>query len=219
MIQGPVLLLGDSITVGVQPFVKASGPVLAIAEGNKTSAWLLAKVTEAANSGLLAPFQNGIATLLIGTNDVGGYATAENSFSNIQHILSVLSSKGIRPYVMTVPPFKGWKNYESQFAAIDTKRKRLNDLIRGLPQVVIPLDTLTADPQDLSKLAASYDSGDHLHLNKARLGALVTKEVSGGASPPAPPAGGPLSGLGWLAVLGAAGVGYAVLRRRKFYRQ
>lgn len=222
-VPGPLLLLGDSITVRLYPFVQATGPKRTLAEGGKTAAWLLPKLRELEAAGGLDDGTR-TATVLLGTNDVSWGMTAEEIFTNIRSIWEILAHHGIRVLAMTVPPQRGWSYPPGVFEAVDQKRRKLNDLMRkaaipdqpGRPpetaSKLILLDEISADPTDPSRLAPGWDAGDHLHLRKDRLGALLQAEASGlpvtppGPSPATPSVPVPPSSSNVLLYVGAGGI-------------
>lgn len=206
MIQGSTLFLGDSITVGLAGLVPVAGEKGSLAEGGKTSGWLLPKVKALPD---LTSYRN--AFLLIGTNDIGGDTPWETTVHNIQEMRDVLTKAGVRAFVATIPPFKGYAGYEARFATIDDKRRRINDaLLRLAPPQVVDLDHLMADPSDPLRLRADLDGGDHLHPNKAGLAKIVDAAMSG-AQPTSSTRKGPdLLALSLLAL--GMGAGYALSR-------
>jgi hypothetical protein len=205
-IQGSLLLLGDSMTVGLDPYVPTAGKKLTIAQGSKTTDWLRNEIAlVGANRGGFGDFS--IAHVLIGANDIGGGRNIDDVFRDLKEVVRIadMSSENMKVFVSTLPPFRGWANYAPRYDAIEARRRDLNQRIRNsFPDSrVIPLDVLLADPNDPSRLSPAFDSGDHLHPNKMALGHLLDQQIekkqlesSGGSSFP------------WtIAVLGAAGLG------------
>jgi hypothetical protein len=190
-LQGSTLFLGDSMTVGLPPFVGVNGQTTFLAEVNRTADWLLSGLRDIEKRGGLDGPQRPVnATVLIGANDVGGSRTPAQIFDDISNVWAILHAHGIRVIAMTLPPFKGWTNYASRYAAIEAKREALNALIASstLPDLTIRLDQLTADASDPERLSRAYDSGDHLHPQKPALGALIQAAVAGAGLPePSPP--------------------------------
>ena len=229
-IQGNTLFLGDSITVGMPGFVGVDGQTSILAEGGKTADWLLGKLRGIEKLGALdGPDRPQNVVVLIGTNDVGGGRSIQAIFSDITAIWSIARDHGARVVAVTLPPFKGWANYGSRYGDINARRMALNALIvtSSIPDQTVLLDRLVADPADPERLAKSYDGGDHLHLQKPALAALLQAQIVGGGrgipqpvSPVGPariepptPAGGSL--LSYLLVGLAAVSGIAVLTRKR----
>lgn len=155
-IQGNTLFLGDSMSVALAPAVSVNGTKTTIAKGSQTSTWLKGQVTAKSFDGVQNVF------LLIGANDIGWMNPAD-TLANIAAI-KVMAPNVPNFYVMTLPPFKGWANYASNYAAINARRLQVNAGIHSAyDPMVIPLDNLLADSTDPEKLKASADSGDHLH--------------------------------------------------------
>lgn len=193
MIAGPALFCGDSITVGLPPFVNVSGEKAVIAEGGKTSAWLRSQIEGLDRIGQAGQYKT--ALVLIGTNDIGGDVSESKFLENVLAIWSTLGfHNGVDVVAMTIPPFKGWANYAPRYAAIEARRRRFNELIvtwaRSEAKVLVRLDQLLADTRDPERLAAAYDGGDHLHPRKDALGALLS-QVVGGDPPGTRPASNP----------------------------
>ena len=194
MISGNTLLLGDSITVGYFPYLKVNGFKRCVAQVGKTSAWLLSQLS-------LSSFDNvQNVVLLIGTNDVG-YVPTATTFQNIQKILALVPP-GVRVALMTLPPFRGWQNFVSNFPAIEARRVAINLLLRTLPSVLlVPLDVLLADPADPTSLIPSADSGDHLHPRPSAVIGALESVVQGGPTP------APTSGRLWPWLFAAGAIG------------
>lgn len=211
MIQGNTLFLGDSITVGLAGLVAVNGEKGSLAEGGKTSGWLLSKVRALPD---LRSYRN--AFVLIGTNDIGGDASADAIYANVREVYRLLSEAGIKVYGATVPPFRGYEGYASRYDTIEAKRRRLNEILSLSPDVyrLIRLDRLMADPNDPSTLAAAYDGGDHLHPRKDALARLLEHEMGGSPSLPQPTASGSSAGTLIALALGLGG-GYALYRLMK----
>jgi hypothetical protein len=178
--------------VGTHAFVQVEGGArVLLAEVGITAGGLLPQLRELEARGGLQGLRT--AVVLVGTNDVGGSSSPEAIFQSLQALWQIAQHHGARVVALTVPPFKGWANYASRYETIEAKRKALNALIlaSSLPERVIRLDGLSSgvtDPADPERLLPSYDSGDHLHLKKDRLGALIQAEASGlPPSPPKPP--------------------------------
>jgi len=188
MLTGNTLFAGDSMTVGLSPFVTVDGQKRTIAEVGRTSAGLLAALRAVS----LASTKN--LVVLIGANDIGGTPPA-TTIANTRAIWALGRAAGAKVYAMTIPPNKGWSNFASNAAAIEARRKEVNAglgdaFVKGEADGLIDLSTLMADSQDPAKLASSFDSGDHLHPRKDAHGALLTRAF-GGVSPTPSPFGTP----------------------------
>lgn len=187
MIPGPLLLMGDSITVGYAPHVQVQGEKRTIAEVSKTSDWLLTQTRAFVASQDAERVKGGLAIVLIGTNDIGQFS-AQHTLSNVEQIYRLLKGAGLRVVAATIPPFRGWQNYASQYQAIDQRRRLVNAgiLSSSSPDKILRLDTALADPTDDSKLAPRYDSSDHLHPNGKALASLIESELQGPIAPVSP---------------------------------
>ncbi len=175
MLHGATLLAGDSMTVGLSPFVHIDGAKTTEAAVGRTAAQLLSALqTSNALDG------TSHVLVLIGANDIGGGRSIPDLFATVQAIWNLGHLHGARVVAMTLPPAKGWVGFAPNFPAVNQRRKALNHMIlaSGIPDQVIDLATLMADPGDPDAMAASYDSGDHLHPNKAAMGALLDRELA-----------------------------------------
>jgi lysophospholipase L1-like esterase len=188
---GNTLFAGDSITVGLAPFVAVTGGLKrTMAEVGRPSAWLLQQVKGTD----LRSAKNML--VLIGTNDIGGIP-ASSTIANILGIWDHARSQGIRVFGMTIPPTKGYAGFNAaNVPAIEARRKAINAalgeaFVAGRADGLIDLSALMADPQDPAKLAPSFDSGDHLHPRKEAMGALLNTAFGslspGGQVPGEPP--------------------------------
>lgn len=228
-LEGSTLFAGDSITVGVPPFVHVNGEKRLLAEVGRNAAWLHDQVRGLERFDELDDLKN--AVVLIGTNDLGSSVPVNNVFSSIRGIWEILKFHKVRVFAGTIPPFKGWPTLHEE---AETRRRQLNDLILqdSLPDRVIRFDTALADPTDPTRLLKSVDSGDHLHPKKEAVAKVIEESVGGVQpaptplpKPPLPPGITPLeptppvpakssTNLWPLAFLGAAAVGGIVLWRR-----
>lgn len=216
-LSGATLFAGDSITVGLPGFVKVDGSKTVVAEGGRTSEWLLERLRGLDRAGELAKHQNMV--VLIGTNDIAGGLSAPRIFENIEAIYRLAKSRGLRLFALTLPPVKGWSAFEGNFGTVDAKRRGINTLIEHspFPDKVVRLDILLASPQDPLRLAPSFDSGDHLHPRKDALGEVLTRELA--TQLPAP-LGGPIqvpapSSTGLLLLVGLGGIATYLLTRKR----
>ena len=121
--------------------------------------------------------------VLLGVNDLGHPGTvappdevvsAEDLIWGHRQLIARAHQAGLRAYGATVLPFKddtlGFYNAENE-----RKRSVLNRWIRasGEYDAVIDFDRAVRDPADPLRLAAAFDSGDHLHPNDAGMAAMA----------------------------------------------
>ncbi|MEU4419534.1 SGNH/GDSL hydrolase family protein [Actinoplanes sp. NPDC024001] len=121
--------------------------------------------------------------VLIGVNDLGHPGTvappsevvsAEDLIGGHRQLIARAHQAGLRAFGATVLPFKddtlGFYTPENE-----RKRAALNRWIRtsGEYDGVIDFDRAVRDPADPLRLAAAYDSGDHLHPNDAGMAAMA----------------------------------------------
>ena len=180
LLSGTTVFGGDSITVGVFPYVKIDGEKIRIAKGGQSSTWLLAQLRSPEGQAALSRAKN--LVVLIGTNDCGNAPSADTIIANIEAIWQEGKKHGLTVYAMTIPPFKGWQTYQPFW---DDKRAKINAAIVAskTPDRVIRLDQLLADPSDPLRLAKGYDSPDHLHPRMTALGQLLSVELGHGPAP------------------------------------
>lgn len=179
-LQGNTLFAGDSITVGLAPFVRVDGEKMTVAKGGQSSAQLLVMLRGPDAQAQLARAKNMV--VLIGTNDIGGGTSIPTLVQTITSIWAVAKSRGIRLFAMTVPPVKGYTGFRD-FGAVNARRKLLNASLENAAanhgvDTLIDLSALLADPADPDRLARNHDSGDHLHPRKDTMGALLTSVLS-----------------------------------------
>lgn len=222
MMKGNTLFAGDSMTVGLSPFVQVDGLKRTMAEVSRQSTWLLQQLrgTDLHSAKNLV--------ILIGANDLASLPTSL-TLSNILACWAHAKSQGIRVFAMTLPPNKGWAPFASNFAAVEAKRQALNAglreaFVQGKADGLIDLSSLMADPQDPQKLAPAFDSGDHLHPRKDAMGALLTRAFSsldGGsastplASLPDVPVPSEESAMPLLLLVGVGGIITYLLTRKR----
>lgn len=125
--------------------------------------------------------------VLMGTNDIGRGAfvdvpgfpllaseapTAERVTEGLEQLIKQARAKGVKLMIGTVPPFR---NTPYWTAATEAMRGAVNTWIRGRQDVdgVIDFDAVLRDPADPLALNPKYDSGDHLHPNKAGHAAMA----------------------------------------------
>ncbi len=178
LLSGDTVFIGDSITVGLPPFVFVAGNKSDIAKVGAGTAQILSMVRTGESVRAL-DFQKN-AVVLGGTNDIGAGLSAEAIFGNLAAIWKLCKAHGMRVVALTIPPAKGYSGFASNFQAINTKRKLVNAMILSSPLAdsKIDLDAMLGDASDPDKLAARFDSGDHLHPNKAAMGGALTAELA-----------------------------------------
>ncbi|AHG65080.1 putative lipolytic enzyme [Advenella mimigardefordensis DPN7] len=138
----------------------------------------------------------GVTTLVlfIGINDISWPGTAfapKQSMPGLgslqteyRKVVAFAKSKGLRVIGVTLTPFRGalagtpLDNYYNDQK--DHLRVAVNAWIRGAGvfDAVIDADRLLQDPQDITKLDARYDSGDHLHPGPAG-NAVLAQAIAG----------------------------------------
>jgi hypothetical protein len=157
--------------------LNVDGEIKTIAEVSKGTGWLLENLQQYEKTGEIDKMKNMV--VLIGANDLGGGKSAQQIFDNIQKIWDIGKKHGIKVYACTLPPFKGWKNYQAKFNEINDRRVELNTLIMssGTPEKVIRLNEIMADQNDSDALASNFDSGDHLHPKKTPTARLWESEI------------------------------------------
>ncbi|WP_344583010.1 SGNH/GDSL hydrolase family protein [Streptomyces lunalinharesii] len=126
----------------------------------------------------------GTVILLEGINDIGmngptarpGAPTPAVSVQQLiaaqRELIRQAHRKGVKVIGATLTPFKGAAYYTERGEAT---RVALNRWMRtsGAFDGVVDLDRAVADPADRTRLAAAYDSGDHLHPSDAGYRALA----------------------------------------------
>lgn len=118
--------------------------------------------------------QSGITSLivLLGTNDLGYGASADDIVTGYKEIISRSKARGLRVFGGTIPPMGG-----SGIWSVDKEAtwNTVNTWIRGGGSFdgVIDFAAALADPADPARMAAAYDSGDHLHPNDAGTAAMA----------------------------------------------
>lgn len=134
--------------------------------------------------------QSGVthAIILLGTNDIGramfakvpgaelkprDMPTAERITEGLRQLVKQARAKGVKVLIGTVPPFRNTPYWSEGNEAM---REAVNRWIRGKQDVdgVIDFDAALRDPADPQALNPLFDSGDHLHPNKAGHAAMAT---------------------------------------------
>lgn len=132
---------------------------------------------------VLAPAGARWLIVLEGVNDIGTAvgarthnqpaATAADIIGAFRQIIVRAHSHGIRVYGATIMPFEGFTMYSTTESEAD--RQAVNQWIRSSGEFdeVIDFDAATRDPSHPTRLAAAWDSGDHLHLSPAGYRAMA----------------------------------------------
>ncbi|MEV8373581.1 SGNH/GDSL hydrolase family protein [Kribbella sp. NPDC056861] len=131
--------------------------------------------------------QPGVTTAiaLIGINDLGypevpansctvpnPPITAEQLIAGYRTLIREAHARGVRLVGVTMPPFRGAEVHTARSEGIWVA---VNAWIRdsGEYDGVVDFAVALADPADPTRLAAQYDSGDHLHPNEAGYRAMA----------------------------------------------
>ena len=177
-ILGNTLFAGDSITVGLKPFVDVAGEKIEVAKGGQSSAALLAMIRAEETKGTLARVKNMI--VLAGTNDIGSSLAPQAIFGNLQAIYRIGRDHQIRVIALTIPPAKGYAGWKGRDDEVDARRRLVNGLIMTstLPDQVVDLDKIMQSSPGSGKLAPLFDSGDHLHPRKDKMGEALNLVVA-----------------------------------------
>jgi lysophospholipase L1-like esterase len=128
------------------------------------------------------------AIILMGTNDIGrtlfakvpgaelkprDMPTAERITEGLEQLVKQARAKGVKVLLGTVPPFRNTPYWSEGNEAM---REAVNRWIRGQQDIdgVVDFDAALRDPADPKALNPLFDSGDHLHPNKAGHAAMAT---------------------------------------------
>lgn len=123
--------------------------------------------------------QSGVRWLLVfeGINDLGtrldarkkgaDFASADDLIAAFRQIVARAHSRGIRVIGATITPYQGADFYFTPDGEAD--RQKVNAWIRtgGVFDSVVDFDAALRDPQNPTRLAPAFDSGDHLHPSLA----------------------------------------------------
>ncbi|WP_437512492.1 SGNH/GDSL hydrolase family protein [Sorangium sp. So ce1099] len=120
--------------------------------------------------------------VLIGINDIGmpGFlgsaeeATAAQMIDGLESLADKARAKGVKAFVGTLMPFEeAFPPYYTPEG--EALRQEVNTWIRGNSAYdgVIDFEAAVRDPEQPTKLLASFDSGDHLHPNDAGYEAMA----------------------------------------------
>lgn len=125
--------------------------------------------------------------VLMGTNDIGralfakvpgaelkprDMPTAERITEGLEQLVKQARAKGVKLLIGTVPPFRNTPYWSEPTEAM---REAVNRWIRGRQDIdgVVDFDAALRDPADPHALNPLFDSGDHLHPNKAGHAAMA----------------------------------------------
>jgi lysophospholipase L1-like esterase len=195
-VAGTVVMLGDSITdtsattgnanrrlpdALARRLAARHGPTLSVSNGGLGGDRLLAPRPGEEYFGVPALArldrdvfaQTGIRSVIvfIGVNDIGFDATAEDMIAGFQQIIAQTHAQGLPVFGATITPFGESFLDTPQREAV---RLAVNDWLLDAPfDGVFDFAAALADPADPSRLAAPFDSGDHLHPNDAGCQALA----------------------------------------------
>jgi lysophospholipase L1-like esterase len=128
---------------------------------------------------------SGVRWLIVfaGLNDIGAADATEAAAKQVAadliaayaQIVVRAHAQGISVYGATLTPFGGSEQYDDPHGHREAARQAVNERIRAdsLFDAVIDFDRAVRDPMRPWQLAASVDTGDHLHLNPAGYLALA----------------------------------------------
>ncbi|MGH3170032.1 MAG: GDSL-type esterase/lipase family protein [Trebonia sp.] len=137
----------------------------------------------------------GAATLIIcaGINDIiwEPHSDANPIIGGLRAIAARARGRGIRVIGATLPPARGFSGGFT--VAQETTRQAVNAWIRAGDafDAVADFDAALRDPGHPERLAAPYDSGDHLHPSDGGLAAIATTIRPADVSPVHPPTPAP----------------------------
>jgi lysophospholipase L1-like esterase len=194
---GTVVALGDSITDTANTTGNANrrwpddlarrlaardGPTLSVANGGLGGDRLLAPRDGEPYFGIaaLARLDRDVfaqtavrdVIMLIGVNDIGFDATAEQIIDGYRQVIAQTHARGLRIFGGTISGFGGSFLFTPQREAV---RLAVNSWIRDSRTFdgFFDFATALADPANPAALRPAYDSGDHLHPNDAGCAAIA----------------------------------------------
>ncbi|WP_223863481.1 SGNH/GDSL hydrolase family protein [Streptomyces sp. 5-10] len=113
--------------------------------------------------------------LFEGVNDLSwGGATGGQVIDGMRQIARRAHARGLRVIGATVVPYRGWGDWWTE--AKEADRQRVNAFVRdsgGVFDGYADFDRAVRDPDDPTRYAAAFDSGDHLHPNDTGMKALA----------------------------------------------
>jgi lysophospholipase L1-like esterase len=110
---------------------------------------------------------NDIGTRIEARKHGGNYASADDIIGAYKQLITRARTHGLKIYGATISPYAGADFYWSDDGEAD--RRKVNAWIRtgGGFDAVIDFDAALRDPNDPTRLAPAFDSGDHLHPSLA----------------------------------------------------
>ncbi|MDH6143774.1 lysophospholipase L1-like esterase [Kitasatospora sp. GP30] len=112
--------------------------------------------------------------LLAGLNDLAFGATAAEITDALFALARLAEEHGIRPILGTLTPMMGSVYEPFRAAGNEATRLAVNEALRAQSTwPVVDFASEVADPQDTSRLAAGFDSGDGVHPGGAGAAALA----------------------------------------------
>ncbi len=207
MLTGTTVFLGDSITIGLPPFVAVKdGARVELAIGGASSDRILRALRAAEADGRLSHARNLVT--MAGTNDLASGFSVAATLRNLEAMWAIGHAHGLRVVALTVPPAKGAVDGAGRLifdAAALARRLQINAAILAspTPDRKVDLDAVMGDPSDHEKLAPQFDCAkcDHLHPRRDVMGAALTLELANDPPAPPPPAG---ESFGGVVVVGIA---------------
>jgi lysophospholipase L1-like esterase len=121
--------------------------------------------------------QPGARTVILfeGVNDLSwGGATGDQVIHGMREIARRAHARGLRVIGATVVPYRGWGDWWTE--AKEADRQQVNTFVRdpsGTFDGYADFDRAVRDPDDPTRYAAAFDSGDHLHPNDTGMKAFA----------------------------------------------
>nr|WP_239134850.1 GDSL-type esterase/lipase family protein [Streptomyces sp. SID12488] len=120
--------------------------------------------------------QPGARTVILfeGVNDLSwGGATGDQVIDGMREIARRAHAHGLRVIGATVVPYRGWGDWWTE--AKEADRQKVNTFVRdgGVFDGYADFDKAVRDPDDPTRYAAAFDSGDHLHPNDTGMKAFA----------------------------------------------
>ncbi|MDH6623004.1 lysophospholipase L1-like esterase [Streptomyces sp. LBL] len=120
--------------------------------------------------------QPGARTVVLfeGVNDLSwGGATGDQVIDGMKEIVRRAHARGLRVIGATVVPYRGWGDWWTE--AKEADRQKVNTFVREgkVFDGYADFDKAVRDPDDPTRYAAAFDSGDHLHPNDTGMKAFA----------------------------------------------
>ncbi|MEV7736455.1 GDSL-type esterase/lipase family protein [Streptomyces sp. NPDC088921] len=120
--------------------------------------------------------QPGARTVILfeGVNDLSwGGATGDQVIDGMKEIVRRAHARGLRVIGATVVPYHGWGDWWTE--AKEADRQKVNTFVRdgGVFDGFADFDKAVRDPDDPTRYATAFDSGDHLHPNDTGMKAFA----------------------------------------------